>query len=344
MAFEVQFNSAVFEDSLAIQFDHSFNFTTVEATQFQARGRGEPGTQVLIPWINFSFPTRHFSFIKSFPLTIILVVSQPQLKMDTYWEKIVSRFWCSQCWRTFIWGVGDIWRLWLVQRCCVSVISWLHKSTQTCLNFILFPQCIKWGTWASLPAGAVLWFNWLHCLNLSLGMSCGFGCCFISGHLTLVCLFLSLLIFKSQQKWERKCGPEIVLGVKSTWLVLRALTETILKKSLSSGFWLLGFVSTTWFTLHAGTRTGGDFCSIPGRVYFGFVLRYFLPFFLIPHLCSLAVADWFCICVLLAKLVKRSQAWKCISIKTHTLQSYRHFNVFVCWIWPFSCETFQPPE
>lgn len=122
---------------------------------------GELGTQMLASWIKFSFPTSHFSFIKSLLLTIVLLVSQSQIKMNTYWEKIISRFWWSQCWRAFIWGVGDIWRLWLVQWCCVSVIFWLRKSTQTCLNFILFPLCIKWGTWASLPAGTVLWFNWL---------------------------------------------------------------------------------------------------------------------------------------------------------------------------------------
>lgn len=185
------------------------NFTTGEATHFEAGMRQENWElkPELVSWIKFSFPTRHFSSIKSFLFTVILLVSQSQIKMNTYWEKIISRFWWSQCWRAFIWGVGDIWRLWLVQWRCVSVIFWLRKSTQTCLNFILFPQCIKWGTWASLPAGAALWFNWLYCLNLFLGMNCGFGCCFISGHLTLVSLFISLLIFKPQQRMEEEAWP-----------------------------------------------------------------------------------------------------------------------------------------
>lgn len=165
VVFEVQFNSAVIEDGLEMQL-----LTTASILlqpNFRQGETGEPGTQMLFPWTNFSLPARHFSFIKSFPLTITLVMSQSQIKMNTYWENIVSRFWWSQCQRTFIWGVGDIWRLWLLQWHRVSVIFWLHKSINTCLNFILFPRSIKWGTWASLPAGAVLWLNWLYSLNLS---------------------------------------------------------------------------------------------------------------------------------------------------------------------------------
>lgn len=162
--------------------------------------------------------------------------------MSTYWEKIVSRFWWSRCRRTFIWGVGDIWRLWLVQRRCVSVIFWLHKSTQTCLSFIFFLQCIKWGTWASLPAGAVLWLNWLCCLNLSLGMNCGFGCCVISGHLTMLSLFLSLLIFKPQRRmgeevWPWNCAwseKHLVSPEGSHWHYLKMQVFT-----LALGSWVL---------------------------------------------------------------------------------------------------------